>query len=63
MIEAGQGATGAGHEDAVITDVLIDVARHRVGVGMVEYSAALTQQLSLHYRVTLIVIMDCIEPF
>ncbi|MNI41934.1 hypothetical protein D3C73_962010 [compost metagenome] len=63
MIETGQRAAGARHEDAVVTDVLIDVARHRIRVGMVEYSAALTQQLSLHHRVTLVVVIGCFGSF
>ncbi|MNR07057.1 hypothetical protein D3C85_1231600 [compost metagenome] len=63
MVETGQRAAGTGHENAVVTDVLIDVARHRIGVGMVEYSAALTQQLSLHHRVTLVVVIGCVGAF
>jgi hypothetical protein len=34
-----------------------------MGVGVVEHSAALTQQLRLHHRVTLIVILGGIISF
>jgi hypothetical protein len=63
MIEAGQRTAGPGHEDAMIADMLIDVTRHRVRVGVVEYSAALTQQLRVHHRVTLVVVIDCVGSF
>ncbi|MNR51727.1 hypothetical protein D3C85_1714420 [compost metagenome] len=41
----------------MIADMLIDVTRYRIRVGMVEYSAALTQQLRVHNQVTLIVVI------
>ncbi len=63
MIETGQWLARTGHEDAMVADVLIDVARHRVRVGMVEHPATLTQQLRLHHQVTLVVVIGCVGSF
>ncbi|MNV84950.1 hypothetical protein D3C71_1788640 [compost metagenome] len=43
VIETGLRATAAGQADAMAAHVLIDIARHRVGVGLDKHAAALTQ--------------------
>ena len=48
VVQAGFRLPAAGQTDAMRADVLVDVVRHRIGVGMREHQALLAQQTAIH---------------
>ncbi|MNE53897.1 hypothetical protein D3C80_1486490 [compost metagenome] len=52
VVEAGLGTPFHRQADAVRTDMLVHIAGHRVGIGMLEHLAAFAQQAAFHRQGT-----------